>query len=107
MIQVCLGLGRLHSRVLGLPLWLSWYRFHLQCRRPGFDPRVGTIPWRRETPPIPVFWSGEFHGLISPWGRKESDKTEQLISLHFREPTDPPRRNPSNRNERHDQWASE
>ena len=67
---------------------------------------VGKIPWRRERLPTPVFWSGEFHGLYSPWGRKESDKTEQLISLHFREPADPPRRNPSNRNKRHDQRAS-
>ena len=28
------------------------------------------------------FWPGEFHGLHSPWGRKESDMTERL-SLHF------------------------
>ena len=28
-----------------------------------------------------MFWPGEFHGLYSPWGRKESDTTEQL-SLH-------------------------
>ena len=26
----------------------------------------------------PVFWPREFHGLYSPWGRKESDMTEQL-----------------------------
>ena len=26
----------------------------------------------------PVFWPGEFHGLYSPWGRKESDTTECL-----------------------------
>ena len=26
----------------------------------------------------PVFWPGEFHGLFSPWDRKESDMTEQL-----------------------------
>ena len=26
----------------------------------------------------PVFLPGEFHGLCSPWGRKESDATEQL-----------------------------
>ena len=31
---------------------------------------------------FPVFWPGEFHGLYSPWGRKEVDTTEQL-SLHF------------------------
>ena len=53
------------------PLWLSWWRICLQCRRPGFNPWVGKIPWRRERLPTPVFWSGEFHGLYSPWGHKE------------------------------------
>ena len=52
-------------------------------RRLGFDPCVGKIPWIRERLPIPVFWPGEFHGLYSPWGRKESDTIEQL-SFHFR-----------------------
>ena len=41
------------------------------------------IPWRRARLPTPVFWPGEFHGLYSPWGRKESDVTERL-SLHFK-----------------------
>ena len=36
------------------------------------------IPWRRDRLPTPVFWPGEFHGLYSPWGHKESDTTEQL-----------------------------
>ena len=39
-------------------------------------------PWRRERLPTPVFLPGEFHGLYSPWGCKELDKTEQL-SLSF------------------------
>ena len=26
----------------------------------------------------PVFWPGEFHGLYSLWGRKESDMTEHV-----------------------------
>ena len=26
--------------------------------------------------PLQGFWPGEFHGLYSPWGRKESDTTE-------------------------------
>ena len=26
-------------------------------------PGLGKIPWRRERPPPPVFWPGEFHGL--------------------------------------------
>ena len=53
----------------------------LQCGRRRFDSWVGKIPWRREQLPTPVFWPGEFHGLYSPWGRKESDITERL-SLH-------------------------
>ena len=35
-------------------------------------------PLEKGTVPTPVFWPGEFHGLYSTWGRKESDKTEQL-----------------------------
>ena len=34
-----------------------------ECRRPGFDPWVGKIPWRRERLPIPILWPGESHGL--------------------------------------------
>ena len=30
-------------------------KIHLQCRRPGFDPWVGKIPWRREWQRTPVF----------------------------------------------------
>ena len=37
---------------------------------------VGKIPWRREWLPTPVFWPGEFHGLYSPWGHNESDRTK-------------------------------
>ena len=39
--------------------------------------------WRRERLPTPVLWPGEFHGLYSPWGHKESDTTEQLFHFHF------------------------
>ena len=46
--------------------------------RPGFDPWIGKIPWRRERLSTPVFWPGKFHGLYSPWGREESDATGQL-----------------------------
>ena len=28
------------------------------------DPWVGKIPWKRESLPTPVFWPGEFHGLV-------------------------------------------
>ena len=43
---------------------------------------LGWDSWRRERPPIPVLWPGEFHGLYSPWGHKELDATEGL-ALHF------------------------
>ena len=67
--------------ILGLPLWVSWQRFCLQCGRPGFDPWVGESPWRRERLPTPVSWPGESHGLCSSGGRKESATPERL-SLH-------------------------
>ena len=72
------------SRVSGRSLpWgflhsLSWWRIHLQCRRRWFDSWVGKTLWRRERLPTPVFWPGEFHGLCSLWGCKESDTTERL-----------------------------
>ena len=43
---------------------------------------VGKIPWRRERLLTPLFWPGEFHGLYSPWGGKESNMSERL-SLCF------------------------
>ena len=50
------------------------------------QPWVRKIPWRREWLPTPVFLSGEFHGQrslagYSPWGHKESDRTEQPTLL--------------------------
>ena len=63
---------------LGFPCGSAGKRIHLQCRRPGFNPRVGKIPWRREMLPISVFWPGGFHGLYSPWGCKDLDMTELL-----------------------------
>ena len=61
----------------------QWYRIRLQCRRRGFDPWVGKIPWRRKWLPTPVFLSGESHGQkslvgCSPWGCRESDTAEPL-----------------------------
>jgi len=42
-------------------------------------------PWRREKLPTPIFWPGEFHGLYSPWGGKESDMT--VFHFHFHDTT--------------------
>ena len=46
----------------------------------GSIPGLGRSPGKEQLS-TPIFWLGEFHGLYSPWGRKESDTTEQL-SLH-------------------------
>ena len=66
-----------------LPWWLRWLRICLQCRRPGFDPWVGKIPWRRAWQPTLAFLPGESHGQrslagYSLWGRKELDMTEHF-----------------------------
>ena len=58
-------------------------RICLQCRRPGFDPWVMKILWRKKWQSTPVFSPGESHGQrilagYSPWGCKRSDTTEQL-----------------------------
>ena len=60
----------------------------LQCRRPGFDPWVGKIPWKRKWQSTPVLLPGKSHGWkslvgYSPWDRKELDMTEQLSFFSF------------------------
>ena len=54
-----------------------------ETKRCGFDPWVRKIPWKRAWQPTAVFLPGKSHGQrslagYSPWGRKESDTTEQL-----------------------------
>ena len=44
----------------------------------GSVPRLGRSPGEGKVYPTPVFWPGEFHGLCSPWGCKESDTTGRL-----------------------------
>ena len=43
--------------------WLRWQIICLQCGRPGFDPWVGMVSWRRRAwQPTAVFLPGESHG---------------------------------------------
>ena len=56
---------------MGFPGGASGKEPACQCRRPGFNPWAGKIPWRNERLPTPVFWPGAFHGLYNPWGHKE------------------------------------
>ena len=65
--------------VTGLPWWLGGYRICLQFRRPGFNPCVRKIPWRRERQPTPIFLPGVSQGqrtLIgySLWGHKSQPR---------------------------------
>ena len=46
-----------------------------KCRQPAFHPWVGRPPWRRASPPAPVFLPGDPRGQrsrggYSPWGRR-------------------------------------
>ena len=57
-------------------------------QRPGFNPWVGKIPWRRKWQSTPVLLPGKSHGQrilvgYSPSGHNESDTTEQLHFLSF------------------------
>ena len=53
--------------------WLRWKSIRLRCGRPGFDPWVGKIPWRRAWQPTSVFLPGECpwteeHGRLQSMG---------------------------------------
>ena len=87
------GMGISTGEGISYPLQYSWASLVAQLvknlptmQETWVQPLVGKIPWRRERLPAPVFWPGEFHGLHSPWGRKESDTTERLslsFTFHF------------------------
>ena len=69
-------------RVLGFP-WLSGKESACHCKRLGFDPWVGKIPWRRKWQPNSVISPEKSHGQrnlagYSPQDCKESDTTERL-----------------------------
>ena len=76
-----------HSSILGIPQWLSWQRDHLQCGRPGFDPWVGKILWRRERLTRSSILAWRLPWTVQSMGHKESDTMEQLSlspgKLHY------------------------
>ena len=68
------GSGRSSGEGPGYPLQYSWASFVAQLvKNPPamWETWVLSLdwedPWRRERLPTPVFRSGEFHGLYSPW----------------------------------------
>ena len=71
------GSGRSAGEGKGYPLQYPWASVAAQPGRPGFDPWVGNIAWRRERLlQYPgVVNSMDCHG---PWDYKELDTTEQI-----------------------------
>ena len=81
------GSGRSPGEGIGYPLQYSWASLVPQLVK---NPLAMQETWVRflgwENPlekgkatqysEYPVFWPGEFHGLLSPWGHKELDMTE-------------------------------
>ena len=62
-------------------------KYHLQCEPKKAHCRRIEY-WRRKWQPTPVFLPGESHGQrslvgYSPWGRTESDMTEQPSIAHI------------------------
>ena len=74
--------------IVGLPRWLSGKESTCQCRKHGFDPWVGKIPWRRKWQSTLVIVSGDSMDRGTCWatvhGVAELDTTEQLtLSLSW------------------------
>ena len=83
------GLGRSAGEGVGYPLQYSWASLVAQLVKnpPAMrETWIRSLGWDNpleEGKAIPtlVFWPGEFHGLYSPWGGKESES--QLSNFHF------------------------
>ena len=76
---------------IGYTLQYSWAysRIPLQCGRPGSDPWVGKIPWRKHGNPLQCSCQENLHGQrslagYSPRGHKELDMTERLSTAQHR-----------------------
>ena len=66
-------------------VWLSGKEFACQCRRPGFDPWVGKIPWRRERLPTPFLLYASSCATAFRVGKCQTFVVVQLLS-HVRNP---------------------
>ena len=71
--------------------WHSGKKFthqHRRSGRPGFDPWMGKVPWRRKWQATPVFLPGKSRGWrslvdYSPQGCKGSDTTEWVNNMRI------------------------
>ena len=70
------------KRKPGLPSWLSAKESACQCKRRGFDPWVGKIPWRREWQTTPIILPGESHEPTrGSWGMTVCRATKSQTRL--------------------------
>ena len=83
------GSGISTGEGIGYPLQYSWASLVAQLVKnlPAmWETQVQSLGWedplKKGKATTPVFWPREFHGLYSPWGRKELDTTERF-SLPF------------------------
>ena len=87
------GSGRSPGEGIGYPLQYFWASLVTQLVKnlPAMQETwVQSLDWEdpleKGKAPTPVSWPGEFQGLYSPWGHKESDTTERLaLSLYLRD----------------------
>ena len=77
---------------LGPPCWLRWERIHLQCRRPGFNPRLGRSHRGGDMGLIPGLgiYPGGGHGnplqyscLENPHGQRSLAGTLYMLHMKF------------------------
>ena len=64
------------GKTICLPWWLRWLSVCLQWGRPGFDPWVRKIPWRRKWQSTPILLLGKFHGRRSLVGYRPCSREE-------------------------------
>ena len=70
-----------------ISIWKTFQLKDIFWNKLDYDHLISTLTscrvHLRERLPTPVFWPREFHGLYSPWGHRESDKTERLSLSNF------------------------
>ena len=70
-----------HDQRYGVSLVAQMVKNLPGCRRPGFDPWIRKIPWRREWLPTPAVLPGDLNrqrSLTANGVTKVSDMTERL-----------------------------
>ena len=73
-------------QVYGRPSWLRSKEFACQfrrCRRLGFEPQVGKIPWRRKWQPTTVLLPGDSQGQRGLEGHRPRGREEWHLAKHM------------------------